>query len=173
LTGEIEPVYDYTKHTIKALMSFIESGFRTYSEETERREGKLSKEFWGCDRYKDFLGLDKVKDQSELIDTIHRDILRTYEDVKWRIAPKQLRIAYLINNIKKNINIVFFNIQYANKGMLLTHIKSLNDPRNPKNIIISKSEVSDGYRLHIKNETDYDACKELIKNSYNYVKKYR
>lgn len=31
--GKIEPIYDYTKHTIKSFISFIYSGFKSYKEE--------------------------------------------------------------------------------------------------------------------------------------------
>ncbi|WP_171656316.1 PD-(D/E)XK nuclease family protein [Paenibacillus foliorum] len=49
--GNIEPIYDYTKHTLKSFLTFIKSDFHSYKEEktagTERRSyGKTIPEFY-------------------------------------------------------------------------------------------------------------------------------
>ncbi len=41
--GLIDPIFDYTKHTIKAFLSFTESGFRAFSVQKQVTEGKWAK----------------------------------------------------------------------------------------------------------------------------------
>lgn len=43
--GTIEPIHDYTKHTIKAFMNFIDSGFKSIVQE-KNEEDKYKKEFF-------------------------------------------------------------------------------------------------------------------------------
>lgn len=47
--GEIEPIQDYTKHTIKALINFVLSDFK--SEQEEKKEGKGGKNFVPAEQF--------------------------------------------------------------------------------------------------------------------------
>ena len=41
--GYIEPIFDYSKYTIKSFMNFINTGFRSYVEEKELSNKKSRK----------------------------------------------------------------------------------------------------------------------------------
>jgi hypothetical protein len=167
--GECEPIFEYTRHTIKALMKFIESGFKLYSEEKVENE-KWKKVIWeGTENnYEKFKSLNKSHPSFELFEKIHKDVLNKYKNIRWRISPRQQRIAYMIDDERQKGN-KFFHIALMPRNELKGFLKVKDARKIPVEYIEYKD--SPAYFPRIKSEDDYEKCKHLIKDSYDNSKR--
>lgn len=86
--GNIEPVYDYTKHTVKSFLTFIKSDFQSYKEEKS--------------------AITERKDYGKAVPEYYLDVYNQLEfDVDYPIAEIKKKVAQLImetsgNDIRKN-----------------------------------------------------------------------
>lgn len=164
-SGEIEPVYEYTKHTIKALMNFIASDFKTYVKEKDE-SAKWKKTLWPCERYNEFIERHKTHRMIKLMKEIHKDIFKKYKNITCQIAPKQKRISYKINNERGSGN-KFFHIAIKTKETLEAWLPRTVDK---KEIEIKTLPGSDdyGWLLNFCSYKDYEKCKDVIKKCYDH-----
>lgn len=140
--GKIEPIYDYTKHTIKSFISFIYSGFKSYKEEKNLLVEKSDYGKPVIQYIKDFY------DISSLEEDIAHDDLRNWVSYKVKEASgKTLKNAnfdrsYIVNDrnrkhygvnspFKEDKNLFYYPDENNRKV-----IRKLDQANPPKNVLI-------------------------------------
>lgn len=140
--GKIEPIYDYTKHTIKSFISFIYSGFKSYKEEKNLLVEKSDYGKPVIQYIKDFY------DISSLEEDIAHDDLRNWVSYKVKEASgKTLKNAnfdrsYIVNDrnrkhygvnspFKEDKNLFYYPDENNRKV-----IRKLDQANPPKNVMI-------------------------------------
>ncbi|MGJ0362289.1 PD-(D/E)XK nuclease family protein [Aliarcobacter cryaerophilus] len=83
--GYIEPIFDYSKYTIKSFMNFIDTGFRSYVEEKELSNKKI--------RFKRIF--------REYIQDVHKNL---QDDKKYTVKEIKSKIEELIKNENENVD---------------------------------------------------------------------
>ncbi|WP_182103210.1 PD-(D/E)XK nuclease family protein [Niallia taxi] len=140
--GKIEPIYDYTKHTIKSFISFIYSGFKSYKEEKNLLVEKSDYGKPVIQYIKDFY------DISSLEQDIAHDDLRNWVSNKVKEASgKTLKNAnfdrsyivndrnrkhYGMNSPRKEEKNLFYYPDENNRKV----IRKLDHTNPPKNVMI-------------------------------------
>lgn len=162
-SGLIEPIHEYTKHTIKALINFIAFGFKSYVEE-KQEGGKGKKVLWGPERYDEFKSKNKNHPMFNLLEEIHNDITQKYKNIRIDIAPYNKRISYKIDDERKTGN-KFFHIKLKSESELEGFLRV----EDAEMIPVSYYEGSNAYLPSIKSKEDYNKCKDLIKKSYDNI----
>lgn len=170
--GLIEPIHEYSKYTLKALMNFILSDFKSYLEEkSEKRERTLLPP----SEYNNFITVMRRKYKGDngivdLMDKIHCSIIDEYNcSNKFRIAPDKKRIAYFISNYKKDRE-KFLHVEICNKKELEFYFKGKGDePSKPENSYY-KSTNRNVYFCKISDWDKYLKVKDCIKYSFNLTK---
>ena len=96
--GKIEPIYDYTKHTIKSFISFIYSGFKSYKEEKNLLNEKSDYGKPVIQYIKDF-----YDNSISGVDISHDDLKKWVSDKVKEVSGKTLKAAnfdksYIVND---------------------------------------------------------------------------
>lgn len=164
-SGLIEPIHEYTKQTIKAFIQFIESNFKSASDEKdEDEEGK----------YKKTLIYDKnkineeLKNLGEYVKKIHDDILERFKPICYRYSPKQKRITYSINGsyVKGGI---FLQMEGKKDHLLLRLRKDEEDKDIPKDCEYGNKDYL--YEYKVPGLDTYESKgKALVTKSHEYVR---
>lgn len=163
--GECEPIFEYTRHTIKALMKFIESNFKLYYEEKTEKGKKV---IWGPEKYSEFKSKYNKHLMFNLLEKIHNDIMQKYKNIGFQISPNIKRITYMINDERQKGN-KFFHIELKSNREL----QGFLNVKDARKILVSYKEYegSSAYFPCIASEVDYNKCEALIEESYNNSKK--
>ncbi|OCL90865.1 PD-(D/E)XK nuclease family protein [Arcobacter porcinus] len=115
--GYIEPIFDYSKYTIKSFMNFINTGFRSYVEEKELSNKKIKFKRIFREYIKDVhsnLEDDKkytVKDIKLKIEKLIKDENEDIESINQGTLSAQL-IMHIINNPTR----LHYNVNSTNHG---------------------------------------------------------
>lgn len=119
--GEIEPINDYTKHTIKSFMTFISNGFRSAIEE-ELNGGivrDVHDDFFGLkNKYPDCLG-DKEWKLSERFNDYINDYRLSKKNLNVRYSRTHVVSVFDTDNDFKNGKKFFSLSSYSNTKLMI------------------------------------------------------
>ncbi|GAB0169758.1 PD-(D/E)XK nuclease family protein [Lysinibacillus sp. CTST325] len=140
--GKIEPIYDYTKHTIKSFISFIYSGFKSYKEEKNLLFEKSDygkpviqyiKEFYDSSPFeKDINHEDLKKWVSDIVKVASGKTLKNANFDRSYIVNDRNRKHYGVNSAHKEYKNLFYYPDENNKRV----IRKLDLSNPPKNVMI-------------------------------------
>lgn len=150
--GKIEPIYEYTKHTIKSFISFIKSGFKSYKEEKTLSNEKNDYGKPVIQYIKDFYHLVEVGKDIE-----HNDLKKWVTDEIKKVSGLTIKSAnfdgsyivnernrryYGVNNPYKMEKNLFYYPDESNKKI----IRKIDYTNLPSNIMVywKDSECQDG-----------------------------
>lgn len=166
--GDIEPIHEYTKYTLKAFLNFIISDFKTYSEEKQKIKTPIT------DPARIFAHLKNILQERnlELLEKIRSYIENEFRDTKIRVmettnkfdGTKKLsnkRVSFALNN-----NQVFLQLNIENESLDF-YLKKRNDGtwEEYKNFGCSNKGENSVSKTGIR---EFGAGeKEMIKISYN------
>lgn len=140
--GKIEPIYDYTKHTIKSFISFIYSGFKSYKEEKNLLIEKSDygkpviqyiKDFYDSSPFeKDINYEDFKKCVSNIVKEASGKTLKNANFDRSYIVNDRNRKHYGVNRPHKEDRNLFYYPDENNRKV----IRKLDLSNPPKNVMI-------------------------------------
>lgn len=108
--GNIEPIYDYTKHTLKSFLTFIKSDFQSYKEEksaiTERKDyGRTIPEYYG-DVYEK-LDFDVDYSAADIKKMVGQLVLETSgKEIRKNTLDGQLIVSIVNNRNRRHYSVI-------------------------------------------------------------------
>lgn len=140
--GKIEPIFDYTKHTIKSFISFIYSGFKSYKEEKNLFNEKSDygkpviqyiKDYYDISPLEQDIAYDDLKKWvSNQVKVMSGKTLKAANFDQSYIVNDRNRKHYGVNNPYKEEKNLFYYPNENNRKV----IRKLDPSNPPKNIMI-------------------------------------